>query len=121
MADERILNGIRRFWSRAQVESAYQTVLTAYSNAATLDVAIVGTSFDGQTANGQFVLDRAAMPVWMDVLEARLQELDGRRIAVHRFFQPIRRNLTHGKASKIRPQAQKHRHSGCPVQRLRRG
>lgn len=76
MADERILSGIRRFWSRAQVEAAYQAVLSAYANAATLDVVIVGTSFDGQSANGQVVLDRAAMPGWMDVLEARLQEVE---------------------------------------------
>lgn len=76
MADERLLAAVRRFWNRAQCESAYAAVLAAYSNAATLEVSITGTSFDGQSASGQFVLDRPSMAAWMDVLESRLAELD---------------------------------------------
>lgn len=76
MADERLLAGVRRFWTQEQVETAYQAVLQAYSNNLTKEVVIIGTLFDGQSSSGQFILDRAAMAGWLDVLEERLQEIE---------------------------------------------
>lgn len=73
--DDRLLNGVRRFWSKARVEAVYEQVLEAYSNAATREVAITQAGFDGQNTSGQLVLDRDGMAAWMDVLEARLEEL----------------------------------------------
>lgn len=76
MADERLLTGILRFWDRAQIEAAYQQVLQAYGNTVIKEVTIIGTNFDGQNTNAQYTLNREAMAVWMDVLEAALQAKD---------------------------------------------
>lgn len=75
MADERLLAGVRRFWTAQQVEDAYKCVLGAYSNGITKEVIITGTDFDGQNANGQIVLNREDMAAWLDVLESRTLEI----------------------------------------------
>jgi hypothetical protein len=75
VADERLLNGIRRFWNKSQVEAAYQAVLAAYTSGAAEATVIVGTSFDGTQTNAEVVLDREAMRDLLDVYEARLVEL----------------------------------------------
>jgi len=74
--DDRLLTAIRRFWTVHQVEAAYQAVLTAYASVAVKEVTIIGNTFDGQGANAAIVLDREGMVTWMDVLEARLSELE---------------------------------------------
>jgi hypothetical protein len=76
VVDERLLAGVRRYWSQVDIETAYQAVLQAYASNLTKEVVITGTLFDGQSASGQFVLDRAAMAGWLDVLEYRLQEIE---------------------------------------------
>lgn len=76
MADERILAGVRRWWTTYQVETAYQAVLAAYSSTMAKEVVIIGSDFDGQNSSGQYVLDREAMAKWLDILEARMQEID---------------------------------------------
>ena len=74
--DERLLAAVRRLWTEEQVETAYTAVLTAYANAAVKEVTIIGTTYDGQNTTGGIVLDREGMVVWMDVLEARMKELE---------------------------------------------
>jgi hypothetical protein len=74
--DERLLAAVRRLWTDEQVETAYTAVLTAYANAATKEVTITGNTFDGQNANAAIILDREGMLVWMDVLEARMKEIE---------------------------------------------
>jgi hypothetical protein len=76
VADERILAGVRRFWTREAVDAAYQKVLSAYANTVAKEVVIIGSDFDGQNSSAQYVLDREAMAKWLDVLEARLQEIE---------------------------------------------
>jgi cell shape-determining protein MreC len=76
VADERLLNGIRRFWTPEQVRTAYQAVLAAYTSGAAEATVIVGTNFDGTQTNAEVVLDREAMRELLDVYEQRLVELD---------------------------------------------
>jgi hypothetical protein len=76
VADERILAGVRRFWTQEAVETAYQAVLTAYSNTVAKEVVIIGSDFDGQNSSAQYVLDREGMAKWLDILESRLQEIE---------------------------------------------
>lgn len=73
--DGRLLAGVRRFWNEAKVNETYAAVLQAYSDATQKEVSITQASFDGQNTGGTLVLDREAMALWMDVLEARLQEI----------------------------------------------
>lgn len=74
--DERLLAAVRRLWSDEQVQTAYAAVLTAYANASIKEVSIIGHTFDGQNANAAIILDREGMREWMDVLEARLREIE---------------------------------------------
>jgi hypothetical protein len=74
--DERLLAAVRRLWTDEQVGTAYTAVLTAYASAATKEVTIIGNTFDGQNANAAIILDREGMLTWMDVLEARMREIE---------------------------------------------
>lgn len=74
--DERLIAAIRRFWTEDEVSAAYAAVLTAYASVTAKTVEIVGTTFDGQNASAAIILDREAMAVWMDVLEARMKEFE---------------------------------------------
>jgi hypothetical protein len=74
--DERLLAAVRRFWTEQQVSDAYEAVLAAYASSAIKSVEIIGNTFDGQGAQGAIVLDREGMILWMDILEARMKELE---------------------------------------------
>lgn len=75
MVDERLLAAIRRFWTKEQVETAYQKIFDAY--AARLDdvTVIVGKSSESESAQGQVVISASDYLQWMDALETRLDEM----------------------------------------------
>jgi len=52
MADARIINGMKRFLSKVEVESVYREALSAYQERAT-EVVITSVSFDGGGSSGQ--------------------------------------------------------------------
>lgn len=76
MADERLLAPIRRFWTREQVDTAYEAIFTAYHGRLESVTVIVGKSTEGDSASGQIVVSAKDYLEWMDALEARLQELE---------------------------------------------
>lgn len=76
MADERLLNGVRRYWDQSRVEAAYQTILNAYMTRLERVTVIVGKSNEGASASSQVVVAAEDYKEWMEVLEARLKELE---------------------------------------------
>lgn len=76
MADERLLAPIRRYWTREQVDTAYEAIFTAYHGRLESVTVIVGKATDGDSATGQIVVNAKDYLEWMDALEARLQELE---------------------------------------------
>jgi len=76
MADERLLAPIRRFWSKEEVETAYQKIFQAYSARLDSVTVIVGKSSESESAQGQVVVGSDDYLKWMDALETRLQEID---------------------------------------------
>lgn len=76
MLDERLMAPIRRWWSRSEVETAYQRIFTAYADRLSKKVVIVSKSNEGESSTGQLVIERADYLDWMEALEARLTELD---------------------------------------------
>lgn len=76
MVDERLLAPIRRFWTKEQVEAAYQKIFDAY--AARLDevTVIVGKGSESENAQAQVVISATDYLQWMDALETRLKELE---------------------------------------------
>lgn len=75
-ADERLLAAVRRFWTKEEVETAYEAIFNAYSQALVDVTVIVQKSSESESAQGQVVVSREDYRQWMDVLEARLQELE---------------------------------------------
>lgn len=76
MVDERLLAAVRRFWEEEDVSTAYQQIFTAYSTRLSDVTVIVGKSNDGETANAQVVVEKEDFLEWMEILEARLVELN---------------------------------------------
>lgn len=76
MADERLLAPIRRFWSHAQVASAYEAIFTAYHSRVETVTIIISKSSESDSATGQIVINNEDYLRWMDALETRLQELE---------------------------------------------
>ncbi len=76
MADERLLAPIRRFWTKTQVEEAYQKIFEAYSGRLESVTVIVGKSSESESAQAQVVVSSEDYLRWMDALEARLEELE---------------------------------------------
>jgi hypothetical protein len=76
MLDERLMAPIRRWWTRAEVETAYQRIFAAYSDRLTKKVVIVSKSNEGESAQSQLVVEKADYLDWMESLEARLSEFD---------------------------------------------
>ena len=76
MADERLLAPIRRFWTQAQVDEAYQKIFAAYSARLDSVTVIVGKSSESESAQAQVVIAGSDYLQWMDALELRLQELE---------------------------------------------
>lgn len=76
MLDERLMAPIRRWWSRDQVEAAYQAIFAAYSDRLTKKVVITSKSNEGESSTGQLVVVAADYLDWMEALEARLTEMD---------------------------------------------
>lgn len=76
MVDERRLAAIRRYWTREQVDDAYQKILSIDWTTTEKKVIIVGKSNEGESSNAQVVVTREDFAQWMDIFEARLVELD---------------------------------------------
>jgi hypothetical protein len=75
-ADERLIAAMRRFWTKQQVEDAYQQLFTAdFSKVKKLTV-IVSKSAEGDGASAQVVVTAEDRLTWLDAFEARLQELE---------------------------------------------
>jgi len=67
---------VRRFWTREAVETVYQKIHAAYFSTVAKEVVIIGSDFDGQNSSAQYVLNREDMAKAIDILEARLQEIE---------------------------------------------
>lgn len=76
MADDRLIAPIRRFWTQAQVEEAYQKIFAAYSARLDSVTVIIGKSSESESAQAQVVISGTDYLVWMEALELRMQELD---------------------------------------------
>ncbi len=76
MVDDRRLAAIRRYWTREQVDAAYQKILEVDWTTTERKVIIVGKSNEGESSTAQVVVTREDFAQWMDVFEARLNELD---------------------------------------------
>lgn len=76
MPDERLLAPIRRFWSPAQVTTAYEAIFTAYHARLEKVTVIVSKGTDGDSASAEVVIKSADYLVWMEALEFRLQEIE---------------------------------------------
>lgn len=74
-ADERLLAPVRRFWSKAEVETAYRSIFDAYNARLDKVTVIVGKSNEGESAQGQVVVNGEDYLKWMEALEQRLQEI----------------------------------------------
>lgn len=75
MPDDVLLKAVRRFWTTEQVTSAYETILTAYQSRLDKVTVITGKATEGDSANAQVVIGREDYRQWMEVLEARLEEI----------------------------------------------
>ena len=82
MADERLLAPIRRFWSQAEVEAAYQAIFTAYNARLEKVTVIVQKSTEADSAGAQVVVNGEDYLRWMDALETRLLELENEAAGV---------------------------------------
>ena len=76
MADERILAPIRRFWSKAEVETAYKKVFAASNSRLDEVTVIIGKSTGEDSANAQVVVGREDYLAFMDACEVRLKEYE---------------------------------------------
>lgn len=76
MADAVLMDAIRRFWTREQVEEAYQAIFESFYQRQSRETVIIGKSSEGESATGQLVVTAENYRDWMAVLEARLVELD---------------------------------------------
>lgn len=72
-ADPTLVAAMRRFFSRAEVETAYQDAMRAQLARRT-EVTITSASFDGGNSAGQIAGDPADV---MEACEEILQEMDG--------------------------------------------
>jgi hypothetical protein len=76
MADERILAAMTRFMTRETALAAYDSIFQAYA-ARLADVTVItGKSSEGESAQGQVVVNREDYLEWMDCLETLLQKMD---------------------------------------------
>jgi GTP-binding protein EngB required for normal cell division len=95
MVDERRLAAIRRYWTREQVDDAYQKILAIDWTTTEKKVIIVGKSNEGESSNAQVVVTREDFAQWMDIFEARLVELDAEAAgtpATHQNVEHVRFN-----------------------------
>lgn len=76
MIDARLMAAVRRFWSRSEVDAAYQAIFTAFHDRLSKKVVITSKSNEGESSSAQLVVERDDYLAWMDALELRLQELD---------------------------------------------
>lgn len=76
MADERLLAGVRRFWSTAQVRTAYGAIFNAYHSRLEKVTVIIGKGTEGDSASAQVVVNGEDYLRYMDALEVRLQEIE---------------------------------------------
>lgn len=76
MADDRLLDPIRRFWSAETVETAYEAIFTAYHSRLEKVTVIIGKGTEGDTANAQVVINSEDYLRWMDALETRMKQIE---------------------------------------------
>jgi hypothetical protein len=76
MADERLLAPVRRFWTDAEVTSAYEAIFRAYHSRLEKVTVIIGKGTEGDSASAQVVVNAEDYLRWMDALETRLQEIE---------------------------------------------
>ena len=74
MADERLLAGVRRFWSASQVKTAYEAIFNAYHSRLQKVTVIIGKGTEGDNATAQVVVNGEDYLRYMDALEVRMQE-----------------------------------------------
>jgi len=76
MVDESRLAGIRRYWTRAEIDEAYRQILAIDWKQAKDKTVVVGKSNADASASAQVVVTQQTAPMWMAIFEARLKELD---------------------------------------------
>jgi hypothetical protein len=74
MADDRLLAAVRRYWTRAQIDAAYQAIFAACYQRQLNEVTITGVNFEGENSQGTVTVQREDYLMWMEALEQILQE-----------------------------------------------
>lgn len=74
MIDDVLLRAIRRYWTEDECDTAYNSILVAYSSRRDEVVVITSKGADGDQAAAQVVVGKEDYREWMDTLEARLDE-----------------------------------------------
>lgn len=74
MADDRLLAAVRRYWTTAQIDAAYQAIFSAFYTRQQNEVTIIGVNFEGENSQGSVTIHRDDFLLWMDALETILRE-----------------------------------------------